>query len=696
VLPAILVIAWLLPGLPLLLAREFLPVPMLLISAPLAVALVAVGLRRVPAAWPRAVPGPGVPGWAAWCGAAGTVAVAAGFAVWQFRFSSGSVIVLRDPGAFLQAGYWIAEHGSLPIPESRAAFGGAPAGLAFSSTGFFTSGGAVVPGFMSGLPLLLAAGFWVHGIPAGAAMAPVLGGLAVLAFGGLVGRLAGPQWAPAGALALALTLPELYTTRAPFTQPVSQVLLLGGLCLVIDALTLRGPQRVLVALGGLALGLTVLVGIDGLVDLLPAIPFAGILAMRRSGMVVAFCSGLVLGTGYGVADGYLLARPFLASLGALTWLIAVIALALAAVTVAAVALLRSAPVRRGLRKLLARRPLRWLPGLAGVLVGAALVGLAFRPYVQTVRGPATGAVAAYVASLQRLEQLPVAPGRLYAEDTLYWVIWYVGVPAVLLGGFGVALLARSTLSALLSGEPRAAARSWGLPLALICWGAATVLWQPETVPDQPWASRRLVPLVIPGLIAAAIWAAAWLAGQARDRGASSAMASVVGCCCVAALLVPTASTTFGLALTHSGTAGGLRPLAGGLGTRRIGQGEAAAVRGLCAALGPSASVVILDRSVAGQFTQVIRGMCGVPAGSMAGQSRTAVASVISAIEARGRRPVLLAARPSQLAGFGGIPIRVLDLSTTQDPHELTQPPTAPWPVHYVIWMQSPRATGAGA
>ena len=70
---------------------------------------------------------------------------------------------------------------------------------------------------------------------------PVLGGLAVLSFGGLVGRLAGRQWAPAGALVLALTLPQLYTSRDAFSETAVQVLLFGGLSLVIDALTSGRP-----------------------------------------------------------------------------------------------------------------------------------------------------------------------------------------------------------------------------------------------------------------------------------------------------------------------------------------------------------------------------------------------------------------------------------------------------------------------
>ena len=46
--------------------------------------------------------------------------------------------------------------------------------------------------------------------------------------------------------------------------------------------------------------------------------------------------------------------------------------------------------------------------------------------------------------------LPLDPRRLYAEDTLYWVIWYIGLPAVLLGVFGLALLARRLVRGLVT------------------------------------------------------------------------------------------------------------------------------------------------------------------------------------------------------------------------------------------------------
>ncbi|MGH3301166.1 MAG: hypothetical protein ACRDOK_05640, partial [Streptosporangiaceae bacterium] len=108
VLPAVLLVAWLIPGVPLLLGHVFLPVPALLISVPVGAVLIVVGLRAVPAAWPRLLPAGRAAerSWATWFGLLATVAVVAGLTGWQLRYGSESLIVVRDPGTYLQTGYW--------------------------------------------------------------------------------------------------------------------------------------------------------------------------------------------------------------------------------------------------------------------------------------------------------------------------------------------------------------------------------------------------------------------------------------------------------------------------------------------------------------------------------------------------------------------------------------------------------------
>jgi hypothetical protein len=320
--------------------------------------------------------------------------------------------------------------------------------------------------------------------------------------------------------------------------------------------------------------------------------------------------------------------------------------------------------------------------------------------VQTVRGHPGAGAQAFMAALQQAQGLRVDPARLYAEDSLYWVIWYIGLPAVLLAGVGLALLTRRSVRALLRWrDPSGAARNWALPLLIIGWGAAVVLWQPETVADQPWASRRLVPLVLPGLVLAAIWAAAWLSGRARSRGAGMAAWSFVSACCVVALLVPTLVTTTGFGLTHRGPAGSLHPVVNGLAARKTNAGEPRVTGRLCGAIGRGAAVVIIGEQLADQLAAPVRTICDRPvAWVAAGQAAAAqLPAVINGIERAGRRPVLLAASRAALGQYAATGSLVVSLRTTQDPHELTQPPMGPGPLNLRVWLATlPKPPAIGA
>ncbi|MGD0066192.1 MAG: hypothetical protein ABSB76_22445, partial [Streptosporangiaceae bacterium] len=643
---------------------------------------------------------PAVPWWAV----AGTVAVAVVFTIWQIAERTEQIIFMRDPSTYLQVGYWLAHHGSLPIPDSLAAFGGSHPGLSFASFNYYPSGSAIVPQFMTGMPMVLAAAVWLGGVPAALVTTPVIGGCAVLSFGGLAARLVGPRWAPAAAAVLALSLPEQYTSRSTFSEPLAQVLLFGGLCLLADSLVATRPRRpgwlaqdkVLAALGGLALGLTIVVRIDGLSDIVPAVLFAGLLLAARRRPAVPFVVTLVIGVGYGLVDGYLLSRPYLdleaPSLRPLALGTAIVVL----LTAAAVAVTSNRRARATLVTWRKARVVRWLPAAAGVVTVLIFVGFAVRPLVQTVAGETDPTSIAYVAELQKLAGLPIDGRQQYYQNSLYWVVWYIGLPAVLLGAFGLAILARRGVRALTTWQdPAKALRAWALPGMIAVWVIVTVLYRPAVAPDQPWASRRLVPFVLPGLILGAIWASVWLKDRAGQLGRSRVTAAVVASCCVASLLIPTALTNLDLGFTT--TASGRHLSAHGMAFRRIGAGELAAVNKLCAAIGPNASVVILDQLTADRFAQLVRGMCDTPAVGLTTVTPATVSAVVAGIEGTGRRPVVLAENESELTSAGGTPREVVNLLTTQEAHNLTSPPTRTWLIHYTVWMSQPAVTApAGA
>ena len=190
--------------------------------------------------------------------------------------------------------------------------------------------------------------------------------------------------------------------------------------------------------------------------------------------------------GYGLADGYLLSRPYLDREAPSLRPLALIAAAVVLLTLAGMVAARRCAAARGRAALARLRAWRtvphWLPIAAAAATVAIFAVFALRPLV------------------------PAKAGHC-EQNSLYWVIWYIGLPAVLLGAFGLASLARLCARVLLTWtDPGAEARTWALPLLAALWVIVTVLWRPAISSDQPWASSRLVPFVLPGLILGAVWA----------------------------------------------------------------------------------------------------------------------------------------------------------------------------------------------
>jgi hypothetical protein len=729
--PTLLAVAWLVPGIGMLLAGRLSPLPMAIIFVPLAVALCYFAMRRLPMRWPRFGTSDeprGVPAGALLA----MVLIAAGFGVWQAVFRAEQVFAVGDPGVYLQYGHWIAGHGTVRIPESAAAFGGA-GGLDFATPGYTVSGGMITPQFMPGLPLVLAGGTWLGGLGGALLMPAVLGGCAVLSFAGLAGRLCGPWWAVAGELVLAVCLPEVYASRTLLSEPLVQVLLFGGLCLFIDSFVVcrrdaagpggPGGGLVLAGLGGLALGLTVLVSIGSLGMLLPVFPVLAVLFVARRPQAGPFGLGFFFGIGIGLSAALVLGRSYLSAMSAQLHLIGLSAAGFGIVT-ALIAPLAFPGARERLRRVCAYQlRFKWfkgenvvLPSLGTVLAGLAvalpvllLVVLTVRPYVQVVRGQTDPGTIRQVAALQRLEGLPVDGLRQYYESSLYWVFWYLGVPAVLLACAGAAVLGRRSVRAALSEDPvpsAAVLRLWGLPFLIIGWSVVTVLWEPFVVPWQPAASHRLVPVVLPGLLLLALWVSSRLTSRASVVGASRAAVALVGVCCVLALAIPPLVTTLNPGLAAKATVGryssGVSKLVSRVRLRGVGAsttygGSVSATSALCASIGQSASVLFVDFSTAASFAPAVRGLCGQPAALLVlGPSAGASASVSAqleeaarAIEQIGRRPVLLGPTRSSVSLPGITPRQVVALRTSGDAQVLTEPPGGTWPVTYSVWLAAP-------
>ncbi|MGW5161971.1 glycosyltransferase family 39 protein [Nonomuraea wenchangensis] len=650
VAPALAVAGWLLAGLPLLLLGRFAPLPALLLGLPAAALLTWAGTRTrtgMEAAWWQVA-------------AVAVIAVASG--VFNALLHSEQLAVRRDPATYAQYTAWIARHGRLPIDVRPEAFGGADPALVFDSVGFYRVDGGVAPQFMPGAPMLFAPGDWL-GVPF--LMPAVLGALAVLTVAGVTARLAGARWAAVAAAAFAVSLPVLYTSRTTFSEIPSLILLFGGLALTYDALERADgrPGWWRGVLAGLVFGLAVLVRIDGLRDVLPVLAFAGLLvAMRRVGrprgaLGPPLLAGLVAGAGLGLLAAYLLARSYLNYLSGSVRPLLLICAAVLALTAAGTA---AAPFLARLRA-----P-RWAPAAGAGLVVLLMAALYARPWFQTVtRTPVTvddRRTFDMIEAIQRANGLPVDGRRLYFEQSLHWVAWYVGLPALVLATLAAALLTRRLLR---DGTPFA----WLLPLAMIGWTTVTTLVRPEITPDHPWAARRLVPVVIPGLVVLAAYGLDRLRAWTGGRRWVSALA-------VLAVLVPPAVTSIGTAFTP------------------IERGEAAAVAAMCARLPERASVLIVERVTGDRFAQVVRGMCDVPAASVRRPDDMDVARdddtrrLAERVRAAGWVPVVLAAEADQVARYG-TPVQVFELTARQDERSLVSPPDGTWSLRMNVWMAVP-------
>jgi hypothetical protein len=251
---------------------------------------------------------------------------------------------------------------------------------------------------------------------------------------------------------------------------------------------------------------------------------------------------------------------------------------------------------------------------------------------------------------------------------------------VALATLGVVVLSRRCLWA--------QAPTWTLPLVLFAWVIVTTLYRPSITPDQPWASRRLVPVVLPGFILLAVWGSSWLGGRLRQMRLDRVLYVGLACCCVALLVVPATITTFGLK-ARSGGPVGIKVVADGLALTHTYQGEIQAVDSMCAAIPRNSSVVFLAGVTANWLPEVVRGMCGDPAAVAVHTSPAAVDAVVHGIERAGRRPVIVAGVRSRLAVYGGRMSLIMKLRTDMDPSTLTTPPLTNWPISLNVWMLEP-------
>jgi hypothetical protein len=647
---------------PLALAHIWRPdvvLPVLLVAA-------AVAVRVV-----RELPAPPVPVWAVVL----VVAAALGASVWAGATHAEHVVLRRDAGTYALSAHHLATAHRLDVDVAVAALGGpevvdAPS-VTVGSPGFFEVGdGAgthVVPQFLPATPAWLSIGYWLGGWT-GLLLVPAFAlGAALLAFGALCARLVGPRWSAVATVALALCQPVLHVGRSTYSETFALLVLLAGLVVLSEATVVGSAgrwsrARRLGLVAGLVIGGVGLVRVDALREVALLVPFAALLAIRRHGAGAPLAWGLGASTAVAAAWALLVSRPYLGEIAG-----SLLPLAAGAMVITVVSVLWWWLARRGVS--LPDGVHRRLPGALAGLVLLAFVVLACRPLWLVARQSPDDPGSRVVAGLQLRQGLTVDGGRTYAEQTVAWLGWWVGVPVLLLALAGAVLLAYRAGRVLIDGSVPA----WLGPWVLAVGATVLTLYRPGITPDHPWADRRMVPVVLPAVVLLATGVVAHVVRHARRRWPVSLLV-VVAVLGPAALLVPPALAS----------ASFLAP--------RTERGEVAAVARACAAFEPGETAVLLDSRAANEWTQVLRGPCSVPSLVLRvprGQSVPAstLALVVRSISDAGRRPVLVTAEsPQPLLALGASPRQVVDLATTEDQRRLERRPDGLAPLSVDLWI----------
>jgi hypothetical protein len=580
----------------------------------------------------------------------------AGLVPWtagNLRLFSQTTLVNRDPGLYSVTAQWLLSHTSpwMPLPTAL------PSTATAGSAGFQFVDGAVAAQGAHLLPGLAAVGGLLAGDRGLLAANVVIGAVALLALYDLAQQLVGARWALVPTAALSVSLPMLAFSRTLLTEPATLALVMAGLAWSYRLA--RGERRWRAwVLTGTLLGAGALARIDGVLPLLLLLPLLGVLvgalpgpAHRRLGAAAA--AGLLV-VALGLAEVRLNSPAYWSDLAAQRNVLVLVGIAGAGLAVAvALGLGRWWPRSQAA---LTGRPVA--VALAGVIAAVCLLLVARPLWWTSRREPAYP----LIAGLQAREGLPVDTLRQYDELTVQWLAWYIGWPGVLLGMLGLVLL---TGLAVRRRDPPSAAVVLVVAGQLMLYGTRASI-----VPDQVWASRRFLPVVLPGLLVAAAFAL--VQGHDLVRRRAGRWSVPVAALVAAALLFPPLWTSLPL-----------------LGARDLDR-QLAETRAQCEVVDGRITGLLPD--VRQRLTATVRAFCGVDSFGLTVSGRDAlhVARVVAA--SRGEPVVLLTSDEQALPGLKqAVPIVDIVLQRWQE--RLSGPPTQVELVPRLTWAVVVRPDG---
>ena len=445
----------------------------------------------------------------------------------------------RDPGTYVAAMAVIARTGGiaytdpvvLSIPREDVDLFFREPGAADFNWGRFMGfplerpeTGRVVPEFFHLFPAFGAYLFQAMGVKGALATPPIFGILGTLAVFFALRRILGPAPALLAALLLAVNVVQVWFARYPVSEGLSQLLIFTAFLAVARAE--RSRSAVFAAVAGSALGLSLLVRIDGV---LVAAPLAAYLLLRRARGDLDLKPAAAIVVPFGLLGAHaavhaaLFARKYVVSIAtrpywrqpAEVWLLAgagLVGLGLILYYVGPHLVRRAQAHQEVLRD-----------GLALAVVVLALYAYFVRPALSAWAGADWNDPAQAIPSLKPLlDRLGFSHLAAHDAQSLRRLGWFVTPLAVALGVIGLVAMIRDWR------------REYLFPVLTALSFSAFYFYKLRVYNDYFFALRRFVPVILPCLLgfaayflvrlaAAGGWRRVAAAGMALGLGASYAV-----------------------------------------------------------------------------------------------------------------------------------------------------------------------------
>ncbi|UDY22672.1 hypothetical protein [Nocardioides sp. Kera G14] len=449
-------------------------------------------------------------------GAVASLLVPTVWVVLNARYVAQLLWVTRDPAIYTVSAIWLTHHRTAGIDthatlDLQAQVHGLSASLLPFSAGD-ASGVVHGQGGLT-LPALMAVGGWLDGLDGVLRTNLLIGAVALVGMYAVARRFMRPWLALVAQAALGLAVAFLYLMRAPYSEGIMTISAMAGLIWLVTAL--RSGRPALAAAGGVFLGVGSMARIDGPVVLvgaavlavivLSAAPLTDFAVTRR--LMLTFLGAGFLSSVAGLGSLWISQRRYVHDLrgqAVQLWAGTLCCLVL----VGAVLTVRAVARRRGWSGGVGEVWRRRVGVAAGVGVPLAFLFWWSRPlWWQAHFTPAGSVYASVIETWQQQAGLTVDGTRSYDELTLHWVVWYFGWSTVALAAVGLGIMFTRGITA-----RRLDLLAVVVPAAVV----ATLYFDKVSItPDQPWAYRRLLPVITPGLLVGAAFAIEWWLSRTR-------------------------------------------------------------------------------------------------------------------------------------------------------------------------------------